>query len=384
MKSIKLLGTTLVAALLALQLSGCIPFAGQNIGFLDRNFVEKLHNQRDAQHIRIEELRGFSEGVAWGQRSDGHFVLLDHSGKTKAFKEFQVSTVSDFSEGLAAVRERKIDALTKKTINGEVGFVDQDLNWRIPPRFTNCNSFAEGLAAVEIDGAWGFIDRDGKVAISPRFQSASVFSEGLCEVCITTPTGIKSGFIDHSGNFVIAPKFDKLYAHLVRKTNPGWEELMMDGSELRFDGRPMIEHIPAFGIFKHGLAPVCIGGRIGFIDHHGKFVISPKYAYASSFSEGKAIVSADSLEKFGFIDVKGNVAISEKFRFVLPFKSGLACGIVGSIMRDDFSYFNHDGIKQGSYSSRYCGSFSEGVAPFGMGTVNPPWWNRDVPMSMSM
>ena len=188
----------------------------ERIGFIDSNFLEKLPSERDEQHFRIEILRGFSDGVAWGTRSDGQFVLLDHNGITKSFTGIKAERVSDFSEGVAAVG---INSITEDGAVVKLGFVDKDLNWRIPPRFTDCKNFAEGVAAVKIDDAWGFIDRNGKVVIGPRFQSASIFSEGLCEVSISTDKGIKSGFIDHSGNFEIAPKFERLYAHLEKKAN---------------------------------------------------------------------------------------------------------------------------------------------------------------------
>ena len=371
----------LFLAVCCLQLSSCMSLLEERIGFIDSNFLEKLPSERDEQHFRIEILRGFSDGVAWGTRSDGQFVLLDHNGITKSFTGIKAERVSDFSEGVAAVG---INSITEDGAVVKLGFVDKDLNWRIPPRFTDCKNFAEGVAAVKIDDAWGFIDRNGKVVIGPRFQSASIFSEGLCEVSISTDKGIKSGFIDHSGNFEIAPKFERLYAHLEKKANLENGELVSDGLEVTMDGRPLIEYLPAFSVFKSGIAPVSVRGRIGFIDHSGKFVIEPKYVYASSFSEGLAIVSNDAKQKFGFIDNKGKVAIPEKFRFVLPFKSGLACGIVGSQITSKFSYFNRDGVKQGAFSSYCSGSFSEGLAPFGLGTLNPPGWNRKEPMSFSM
>lgn len=56
----------------------------------------------------------------------------------------------------------------------------------------------------------------------------------------------------------------------------------------------------------------------GFIDHDGRVVIEPKYAFADFFSQGRALVLKN--EKYGFIDVLGNEIIVPQFNDAYTFK----------------------------------------------------------------
>jgi len=49
------------------------------------------------------------------------------------------------------------------------------------------------------------------------------------------------------------------------------------------------------------LIPVKKGGKYGYINTSGKFVIEPQFDSAASFSEGLAVIEMDSKE--GFIDI---------------------------------------------------------------------------------
>jgi hypothetical protein len=75
--------------------------------------------------------------------------------------------------------------------------------------------------------------------------------------------------------------------------------------------------------FADGLAPVGVGGKTGYIDKRGKFVVNPQYDTVSEFSEGYAVVASDA-KKWGFIDTKGRVLGDQTFLGVLEFSGGLA------------------------------------------------------------
>src|SRR4051794_26399061 len=64
--------------------------------------------------------------------------------------------------------------------------------------------------------------------------------------------------------------------------------------------------------------PYYEGGKYGYIDKDGRVVITPRFSWASEFSEGLAVVaipyaSNPQLLKFGFIDVQGEVKIKPQF-----------------------------------------------------------------------
>ena len=79
------------------------------------------------------------------------------------------------------------------------------------------------------------------------------------------------------------------------------------------------------GNFADGLAFVVVGGRTGYIDQKGKFVVNPQYdtgSFDGGFYDGYAVFSSGS--KFGFIDTKGRVVVEAKFLAASHFSDGLA------------------------------------------------------------
>src|SRR5690349_16951823 len=81
------------------------------------------------------------------------------------------------------------------------------------------------------------------------------------------------------------------------------------------------------------LRPVQQGGKWGYVDAGGRFVIGPQFDDAHSFSEGLAAVLVG--ERWGYIDHTGAVVIKPKFGFGYDggrhdFSEGLAL-----VYRDD-------------------------------------------------
>ena len=109
------------------------------------------------------------------------------------------------------------------------------------------------------------------------------FSEGYASLQINE----KWGYIDKTGKIAIEPKYDMAYS------------------------------------FTDGLALVSEGGREGFIDTDGNYVIklTDKVDYAS-FSDGYALIRKGN--KWGFIDKKGNIVIKPAFYGAADFKEGFA------------------------------------------------------------
>lgn len=66
--------------------------------------------------------------------------------------------------------------------NGRWGFVDEDGDWVIKPKFSDAEDFSDGFAAVKLDGKWGYIKSDGKWLVEPRFYDAGPFEYGIAVV----------------------------------------------------------------------------------------------------------------------------------------------------------------------------------------------------------
>lgn len=60
--------------------------------------------------------------------------------------------VRPYSEGLAPV----------KANNDRWGYINENHQWVIPPRFDEAREFKDGKAAVRMNRRWGFINKQGE------------------------------------------------------------------------------------------------------------------------------------------------------------------------------------------------------------------------------
>jgi len=64
----------------------------------------------------------------------------------------QYQNVRSFSEGLAPVQAN----------NGRWGYINNNKQWVIPPKFEDAQEFKDGRAAVKLNKKWGFINKRGE------------------------------------------------------------------------------------------------------------------------------------------------------------------------------------------------------------------------------
>ena len=105
----------------------------------------------------------------------GQGTFIDHSGR-ELRPPFSIASISNFSEGLAAVRPS----------SGKVGWIlDVHGEWGIKPQFDEAHDFSDGLAAVNqgakghMGGKWGYIDKDGTLMIPFRYDFAGQFTKAV-------------------------------------------------------------------------------------------------------------------------------------------------------------------------------------------------------------
>jgi len=127
--------------------------------------------------------------------------------------------------------------LIQFTQKGKVGYLNKKGAVSIAARFKSGTSFSEGLACVCQDRLFGFIDKNGSWIIPPRFQYPNNFSQGLAGLPLQNN---QWGFIDPDGKTVIEPRYQWIY-----------------------------------GGFRHGLAEVLVGGKIGYINQRGEWIWKP-------------------------------------------------------------------------------------------------------------
>lgn len=259
----------------------------------------------------------------------GKYGYIDETGRLAI--PYQYDGGEPFSEGLARVWvATPILPHQKEDQEGKAGYIDVYGHWVIPPAFAYAGSFSEGLAVATHSGKYGYIDRRGKWVIPATYDFASDFHEGLGRVRLhcrvpgdDASPGCDEQFIDRQGRVVI-PTIAGLFAENFSEGRaiarvPGQKVGYLDHTG-RYAITPQFDEA---GDFAEELAWFRAKGRYGYIDKDGREFIPPYYFRANGFSEGYAAVQIEG-GKVGYIDHRGKMLIRAKFLEGQNFSQGLA------------------------------------------------------------
>lgn len=143
----------------------------------------------------------FTEGIARVEVTNDHWAFIDRTGKVLA------KLTGD--ERFAYVSEGLIPADSPD--GKHMGFVNTKGEFVVEPKFTDIQTFSEGLAAASDEsGKVGYIDKSGKFVIEPRFCDVENGGQGRFQEGFAYACDAKShlfGFINREGRFAIAPQF---------------------------------------------------------------------------------------------------------------------------------------------------------------------------------
>jgi WG repeat protein len=221
--------------------------------------------------------------------------------------------------------------------HGLYGYVDPTGVWIIEPRFLEVSEWEDGAARIRLpNGDLAFIDTNGKYLMQPRrFKRLGYLSEGLA-------------LFEPEGN----PATSDI--------NPGFVNGV---GFLDVHGRVVISpHLYAAYDFSEGVAAASVQfGKCGYIDKRGQFVIPPTFEFpdyqnCGPFSEGLAHVMKD--RKYGYINHAGAIVISARYDSAFDFSEGFA--VVGA--GGKYGFIDRHGTKLGPLSYSYARAFSEGLA----------------------
>ena len=98
------------------------------------------------------------------------------------------------------------EGLARVTLNGKYGFINEEGEEVIPPKYDEAYPFRKGLAAVELNGKSGWINPEGTVVIPLKYDNAGNFSEGLAEVKLNG----KWGLVNTKGEEVVPPEYTSI------------------------------------------------------------------------------------------------------------------------------------------------------------------------------
>jgi len=325
----------------------------------------------------------------YGQDSSGRFKILinpifDSPPYIKA-PPYDIDSVSlsmhegyMFSGGLAAVYHKNEWIYIDRAGNP----IPDELNIRAARRFYN------GLAAVYLDGKWGYVRYDsasGKIvkAIEPQYllpvdfisDYAFVMTDSKTRQLIRRPVfGASKGndstalqpqiVLPYDGYLFQTGVFDHYAAiRAATRVERSAHGLYDDVQKIGFLNIHTNDMIPPqfdqVGHFGKGLCPVLVGskpgstieypdvvdyadfrgGKWGFIDSSGSFVIDPVFDDARSFSEGYAAVKKN--HHWGYIDPNGNWLVAPRFKLAGFFHNGIAKVKMGA---DILEYYDKEAL----------------------------------------
>src|ERR1017187_10137738 len=250
-------------------------------------------------------------------------------------------------------------------VNGKYGFMDRSGKTVIPPQFDGAFGFSEGLAQVRVGSKSGYINAKGVLVITPQFDAALQFQyeRAAVKLCCggefwQKKQGDRYGFIDKDGKYISSPDFlwvGAFFGDLAPvQTADGGLAFLDRSGKILLSGK--FEGLQAEG-FTSGLAPAASGGKWGFVDTTGKWVIDPQFEGAKNFANGIAPVIVGG--RTGYIDKKGKFVVNPQYDYGVEFYDGYASFTNGG--KSGFIDTKGRVVSEAKFLS--AGWFSEGLAP---------------------
>ncbi len=135
----------------------------------------------------------FSGGLAWARDQNGNIGFIDKEGNWAINPRFSAAKDFDAVSGMALITFNDVkhyvnkegtlstfeqtsklypfsDGLAIARWNGKIGFINNNMEWVIQPKYTAARAFHNGYATVELNSRWGVIDAEGNVIVEPKFM----------------------------------------------------------------------------------------------------------------------------------------------------------------------------------------------------------------------
>ena len=202
------------------------------------------------------------------------------------------------------------------------GFINNQGEVVVDPVFDSVDWFFDDRAAVCVDGYWGFIDPNGTSTLEPQFAAQSRYYAGLA-VCLADPNKRLWQVLDTSGgqrasieSYLMGNFFEGFAWIRSREERSGFIDSRGDPCTSLVFG--------PVGDFNHGVAPISVDGRWGFVDRSFNVVVDLKYDYAISTGTSSFVGIVRVGQNFGMIDLLGRWIVQPKFRQAAPFREGVS------------------------------------------------------------
>ncbi len=207
--------------------------------------------------------------------------------------------------------------------NKKWGFMDQNGQVKIQPKFDFVEFFSQGRAIAQVGELYGFIDVIGQWVIQPQFADVSPFRYNLS---VVTDSKGKTGVINLFGETVIQPRFEDIQIinddWLWVEDESGW--ILYQISKNKF-GK---QHYASVNDFEDGFAVVADDSGFALID----------------LQDNKLLAFPSEFERFGeyfLVNWNDSTAIVNELNDkILPYNTWT----VGAVNTKDFTPFELNGF----------------------------------------
>lgn len=234
------------------------------------------------------------KGELTAAKKDGRWGFIDKKGKVVIPFEYEDQVYISVGHTICDDKRR-----VKK--NGKWGIINMNGQMEIPCKYDSIGSFNYGLAPAKIGYKYVYINMQGKIVLAGDYDKAEAFENGVAKVTKRDSTymiNIKGEKVNvnqiefHDGLCVVA-KFVKEEARIYYGYADEELELVIPYD---FD--------EAYD-FENGMALVKLGGKWGYIDTNGNWVIYREFDEKFRFSaEGVAKVLQNG--KWGLLTKEGD------------------------------------------------------------------------------
>ncbi|GHU92870.1 hypothetical protein FACS1894208_00970 [Clostridia bacterium] len=325
----------------------------------------------------------FSDGLAPvegaiinGYVAKGPMGFVDKTGKEVIPCDYQWQGV-DFAEG------NGVAALTKYW-DGKRGVIDKTGKVIVPfGKYDKINHYHCGVSIVGMysSGKYddGAIDSTGKEIIPVgKYDSVELLSDwndgvddnrflGYFKVGVRASDGEQYGLVDTAGKEIIPPKYDNLMVY--KKVH-----LFKDTTDSRLLGKYATDGMLQVYTKANGWSAV---------DSTGKETFSlEKYADLLDYSDGRMVVTTEN-DNYGVIDIAGREIVSPKYTYISTYSEGLASfrreGFIGYLdmagqeVLIQSTYLN---TQLSAYVYEHFGDFHDGLAIVCVRYPNPQGTDR--------
>ncbi len=280
-----------------------------------------------------------------------------------------------FKEGLAAASRQ-----------GQLGFINEQGEWAIPPRFPadnvevdyqQTNRFHNGIALVRAGGKDQFINKQGEL-IGPAFEFARPFVKDVAVVMVNN----KYGFINKQGKFVVTPQFteepqgDFTKGGMLVKVNGQDRCIDSQGVQIKIVHGMSAEQNHCQYLETRETEETVFKIKNGYVYRQGQRFLNHKWDIVIKSQESdkrtyKGLYIYVVNKKWGLVHKSGEVITPAQFDVTEPVGEGGLSARMNNI--DDFffgySYF-YNGLAQAKINGKY--GFIDETGKF----VIPPTFNE--------